>query len=423
MADWDVLELQLPTGGTAFVIGTCHVLPHSATQVSDLVLRKKPVAVAVELCQQRLDRFIGPSRSLRDNLGELRDALLGLKIDKPSSWRQFAFALAVDLQNSLALLFQSEAGAEFRAGIVAAHAVGAAVVPVDRDFDVTESRLTSWRTVTWCIMHYLSQMRADPTLRKPPPSIDWARELFPAPLAVLAKLLTGSPVSEVEFAAAVNALVRTARTDEVKSMFATFMQSQIVGRPMPPALGDERDLLLARAIKCQVAAPGQSVVAVVGAAHLKGIAAHWASADSPESAVLAASYLKRPRSWERADIFFPRASLAVLVASGMAVWGGHRAYKAFRGKPIPQAASCSAVAPPRGWQRFRPAFAVAGLLGACGVGAALLSRFSPRAAPVPAEGAPPKPQLQALPEFQRLLRATTFRDPVTGEWCCRAPPV
>ena len=146
-------------------------------------------------------------------------------------------------------------------------------------------------------------------------------------------------------------------------------------------------------------------------------------APSSWAAVLAASYLKRPRSWERADIFFPRASLAVLAASGMAVWGGHRAYKAFRGKPIPQAASCSAVAPPRGWQRFRPAFAVAGLLGACGVGAALLSRFSPRAAPAPAEGTPPKPKLRALPEFQRLLRATTFRDPVTGEWCCRAPPV
>ena len=52
---------------------------------------------------------------------------------------------------------------------------------------------------------------------------------------------------------------------------------------LPPALGSERDALLASALKH---APGTAIVGVVGASHVRGIVAAWESAPHPLSAEL-----------------------------------------------------------------------------------------------------------------------------------------
>lgn len=417
-----MLELRLPSGGTVYVVGTCHVFPQSAAHVSDLVMRKKPVIVAVELCKQRLVAFsMLPPRSDHDyneQLGKFRDALLEpnvfFMLCKLATIGIFPSAPIRSVYTVASLLFRSEPGAEFRAGVLAAKATGATVVTIDRDIGITMSRLYSELFVNALnALNALQVIRRTELTRRNEPkrSIPQLMGAFRGPVAVLDKLKAGSPVSEGEFATAVNEFVRIARSDAFASLFIEEVLDSEMGmqayKEMPSAITTERDLLLARAIKKQVAGPGQSVVAVVGAGHLKGIAAHWASVDSPESADLASSYMAYPPIWQRVDLMF----LAGLVS--VPVWGVRRIYKAVRVWSMPKP-PLTGAAPPRGWRRFRLGIAAVGVLGVCGTASVLYSR--PRSSHL--EKAPFDP----IPEFRRLLRATTFRDPVTGEWCCRPQP-
>ena len=424
----NVLEFLLPSGGTAFVVGTFHVLPQSAAQVSALVARKQPAIVAVELCSERIGGFREPTSAISDavynvELGRLRELLLGLDATRPfgpHSIRmhgEYAAASKYREYTPAWLLFRSEPGAEFRAGIRAAAAVGAEVVPIDRLQSITISRLTAFRLAQQ-YLPLLSAFKSDRTAFASLVSGGLARldAAFPGPTAVAAKLLQGKHVSEDDFAAAINEFVDAARADP-----SFFFNEDLFTAPFPTAIGDERDLLLARAIKSQAAGPGQSVVAVVGAGHLKGIAAHWDSADSPASDALAASYEQRPPAWE--SVLLPVAGATVALTSlatggGVAARGCWRLYRKLRGVPPRQTPGAGPQAPPR-W-RIRPGPAM-GLLLVGGIGSALysLSR-TPAVATLPsATAAPPKPAAP-LAKFQRLLRATTFIDPETGMWTCRA---
>ncbi|MBN1830516.1 MAG: TraB/GumN family protein [Deltaproteobacteria bacterium] len=209
------------------LIGTAHVSRQSAELVKNIIEEVKPDTVCVELCQSRYETITKKKK------WQETDLLMVIREKK-------AFLL---LSNLMLSYFQKRIGKklgitpgeEMMQAIASAKTVGAGLHLADRDIRITLSR-------TWHMMRLWTKI----------------------------KLLAGLVTSAGDIGA-----IQEEDVEELKNKdMLTFFLSEI-GESLPEikrTLIDERDEYLTYKIRN---APGEKVVAVVGAGHVPGIQTHW----------------------------------------------------------------------------------------------------------------------------------------------------
>lgn len=214
-------------GRRFFIIGTAHVSARSVEEVRDVIAAVKPDTVCVELCQTRFDAMTDESRWRKLDIFQV------LK-QKKVLFLMSNLALSA-FQRRLGERLGVKPGAELMAAVESSREANATLVLVDRDIQATLKRT-------------------------------WARLGFFRKLGLLNELLAGffskEELTEAE-------LERMKDRDVLSDMLAEF------ARQAPEIKGpliDERDLWLASSV---YEAPGQTVVAVVGAGHVPGMVAHF----------------------------------------------------------------------------------------------------------------------------------------------------
>jgi pheromone shutdown-related protein TraB len=210
-------------GKRVFLIGTAHVSTRSVEDVRSTIERVRPDSVAVELCKPRYDSLTNPEawRKL-DILSVLREGKAHLLLGS---------LIMTAFQRRIASQLGVVPGAEMLAAIESARAHGAEVVLADRRIEITLKR-TAARLGAWSKTKILSNL--------------------------LAGLIVPDQISESE----IEKLKEEAQlTDALQALAREFPQAK-------ETLIDERDRYLAMKIR---EAPGETVVAVVGAGHVEGI--------------------------------------------------------------------------------------------------------------------------------------------------------
>jgi pheromone shutdown-related protein TraB len=228
MSEAPLSEFRLPEpialpGKTVYLVGTAHVSQRSVEEVRRAVEELAPACVCVELDAQRLEALRDPNR--------WRDLNLGAAVRQGRGAFLLANLALSSFQRRLGLHTGVKPGAELLEAVLAAEERGAAVELVDRPIRTTLLRV--WRrTGFWKKIRLFSALLGS-AFEKP----DLGEE-------ELAKLREG---------------------DALASLL------QELGEALPEAkeiLIDERDRYMAARIR---RAPGDTVVAVVGAGHLPGI--------------------------------------------------------------------------------------------------------------------------------------------------------
>jgi pheromone shutdown-related protein TraB len=210
-------------GKRIFLVGTAHVSQSSVEDVRVTIDRVRPDSVAVELCQPRYDSLTNPEawRKL-DILSVLRQGKAHLLLGS---------LIMTAFQRRIAGRLGVKPGAEMVAAIECARAQGAELVLADRRIEITLKR-TAARLGAWTKAKAFSQ--------------------------VLAGLFVPDEIDAAE-------IEKLKEEDQLADAL------QALAREFPEAketLIDERDRYLAAKIR---EAPGQTVVAVVGAGHVAGI--------------------------------------------------------------------------------------------------------------------------------------------------------
>ena len=221
-----IQELEHPNK-TVLLVGTAHVSAESARLVEEVISRERPDTVCVELCESRF-------QSIRK-----KDQWQNMDIVKVIKEKK-AFLLLTNLllaafQKRIAKNFNIKPGQEMIQAIDSGEAVGATICLADRDIRITLSR-------TWRLMKL------------------WGKFKLMAQL-----IFSLGHVDEIS------------REDVEKMKNEDVLESLLsdVGSSLPivrDVLIDERDRYLAHKIKT---APGERIVAVVGAGHVPGIKKYW----------------------------------------------------------------------------------------------------------------------------------------------------
>ncbi|MBW1943996.1 MAG: TraB/GumN family protein [Deltaproteobacteria bacterium] len=209
------------------LIGTAHVSRKSAEEVSRVIEEERPDTVSVELCQSRYQSLTQKKR------WEETDLIKAIKEKK-------AFLL---LSNLMLSYFQKRIGKklgirpgeEMVKAIEGAEAIGAHIHLADRDIRTTLSRV-------WRLMGL------------------WTKVKLSAQLVTSAGELDSLSEEDIE---------KIKRADVLETLLSE------IGEALPEmrtVLIDERDQYLAHRIRT---APGQKIVAVVGAGHVPGIHKNW----------------------------------------------------------------------------------------------------------------------------------------------------
>ncbi|MFN2322832.1 MAG: TraB/GumN family protein [Trueperaceae bacterium] len=271
----------LDVGGTRVtLLGTAHVSRRSAEEVRETIERDAPDAVAIELDAGRY--------------AALDDARAFARLDLLDAWRQkklgmVAVSLALGaFQQRLADQLGIEPGAEMRAAIAATKARGARLWLVDRDLGTTLRRVVA--NVPW-----------------------WQRATLLA--GVVGSVLNRQPVAESE-------IERLKEGDVLASTFAEFAEDE--ARIFEPLIA-ERDRYMALRLRQELAAADaagsrpRSVLVVIGAGHLAGLAAALEEPDAgPEATRERLSALRttpKPGAWQRIAPW----ALVALVLTGFAI--------------------------------------------------------------------------------------------------------
>lgn len=215
---------RLHVGGKEIVlIGTAHVSKQSAEQVKAVIEAEQPDSVCVELDDQRFE-------SIQDkNKWENMDIFTVIK-EKKATLLLMNLAIS-SFQNRIAKQFDIKAGQEMIQGIESAKDVGAELVLADRNIQVTFSRI--WRGIG---------LKGKATLLS----------------SIVYSIFSKDTITEEE-------MEEMKEQDMLDSMLKELTEN--FPRLKTPLI-DERDQYLAQNIKH---APGDKVVAVLGAAHVPGI--------------------------------------------------------------------------------------------------------------------------------------------------------
>lgn len=205
------------------LIGTAHVSKHSAEQVKEVIEAEQPDSVCIELDDKRYE-------SIKEE-NKWRDTDI-FEVIKEKKATLLLMNLAISsFQNRMAKQFGIKAGQEMIQGIESAEEVDATLVLADRDIQTTFSRI--WGGIG---------LKGKALLLT----------------QVIASIFSKESITEEE-------LEEMKSQDTLNAMLNEFTE-HFPKLKLP--LIDERDQYLAQKIKD---APGDKVVAVLGAAHVPGI--------------------------------------------------------------------------------------------------------------------------------------------------------
>lgn len=205
------------------LIGTAHVSKQSAEQVKSLIESEKPNSVCIELDEQRFKTITEGNKWKDTDI---------FKIIKEKKATLLLISLVISsFQKRIARQFDINAGQEMIQGIESAKEIGAELVLADRNIQVTFSRI--WHEVGF-----------------------WGKAKLL--MEIIHSIFSDVKISEEEL-------------EKIKSqdMLDSVLKDFTVHFPrLKIPLIDERDQYLAQKIKD---APGNKIVAVLGAAHVPGI--------------------------------------------------------------------------------------------------------------------------------------------------------
>jgi len=209
------------------LLGTAHVSKESAQLVKDVIEEEKPDTVCVELCESRY-------QAIRQK--EMwQDTDIVKVIREKKSFLLLANLLLASFQKRIAKKLNIKPGQEMIQAIESGEAAGATIHLADRDIRITLSR-------TWRKMGFWSKLKL----------------LF----QLIVSIGEVDEISEED-------IEKIKQEDVLETLLAD------VGKSLPVVkdiLIDERDRYLAHNIKI---APGNKIVAVVGAGHVPGIKNFW----------------------------------------------------------------------------------------------------------------------------------------------------
>ncbi|WP_031516746.1 TraB/GumN family protein [Desulfofalx alkaliphila] len=222
MSEQNITRINLD-GKEIIIIGTAHISRQSAEQVKEVIETERPDTVCVELDEQRYQSI------------KAHDQWKKMDIFKVIKEKKATFLLVnlflSSTQKRLAKQMDIRAGKELIQGIESANEIGAELVLADRNIQTTFLRI-------WHSMGFWGKIR-----------LFWE---------ILLGIFSDDEITEEE-------LEQLKTQDMLNAMLSDFSQSfPELKRP----LIDERDQYLSQKIKD---APGEKIVAVVGAAHLPGI--------------------------------------------------------------------------------------------------------------------------------------------------------
>ncbi|USK48293.1 TraB/GumN family protein [Bacillus sp. CMF12] len=222
MSEENITRIHLD-GKEYILIGTAHVSKHSAEQVKEVIETEQPDSVCVELDEQRYQSITEGSK------WKEMDIIQVIK-EKKASLLLMNLAIS-SFQNRMADQFGIKAGQEMIQGIESAKAAGAKLVLADRNIQITFARI--WGNLGLKGKSLLLSQ-------------------------VIASIFSKDTITEEE-------LEKMKNQDTINAILNEFTDS--FPRLKKPLI-DERDQYLAQKIKD---APGEKIVAVLGAAHVPGI--------------------------------------------------------------------------------------------------------------------------------------------------------
>lgn len=209
------------------LIGTAHVSKESTRLVKSVIEEEKPDTVCVELCSSRFQAIQQKDR--------WRDTDIVKIVKEKKSFLLLSNLLLASFQKRIAKQFDVKPGEEMIAAIDTAESVSARVHLADRDIRTTLSR-------TWRVMGLWSKIKLIFQLMLSLGQLDEIKE---------------EDIEEMK------------QQDVLETLLAE------VGKSLPEIktiLIDERDQYLTEKIRT---APGNKIVAVVGAGHIPGIQKNW----------------------------------------------------------------------------------------------------------------------------------------------------
>ncbi len=210
-------------GKQIILIGTAHVSRHSAQLVSDTIESEQPDTVCVELCNNRLAAIRDKDRWQNMDIIKI--------IKEKKALMLFMNLLLASFQKKIADKFGIKPGQEMINAIAAAEKTGAVIIPADREIQTTLSRI--WRGMGF-----------------------WEKTKLLFSIA-----LSFGQSDEIEEAD----IEKMKHQDILQSLLSEIKEDHpIIGE----VLINERDQFLAQSIRN---APGDKIIAVVGAAHVPGI--------------------------------------------------------------------------------------------------------------------------------------------------------
>ena len=214
-------------GKDIILLGTAHVSKESARQVTEVIKAEKPDTVCVELCESRY-------MSIRQKDKWQNTDIVKVIKDK-KSFLLLSNLLLVSFQKRIAQKFDIVPGEEMIRAIETAEAVGANIHLADRDIRITLSK-------TWRIMGLWDKIKL----------------LFQLILSI-------GEIDDIDE----EDIEKMKQEDVLQTLLSD------VGKSLPvikDILIDERDQYLTHKIRT---APGDKIVAVIGAGHVPGIQSCW----------------------------------------------------------------------------------------------------------------------------------------------------
>lgn len=227
----EMIDHLFCNGKEIILIGTAHVSRESARLVEDTIHDQTPDTVCVELCQTRLS-------SLKD-ADRWRNMDIVKVIKEKKALLLFINLLLASFQKKMADKFGIKPGQEMINAIKAAEEINAMIVPADREIQITLSRV--WRGMgLW--------------------------EKLKLMVSMVFSFGASDDIEEAD-------IEKMKQEDILLTLLADIKKTHPI---IEKSLINERDQFLAEKIRT---APGEKIVAVVGAAHAPGIKRYLAGND------------------------------------------------------------------------------------------------------------------------------------------------
>ncbi len=259
----------LTEGKEIILIGTAHVSRKSSEQVRTSIEKEKPDTVCIELCRSRYQSIIQKTKWQDTNLIKV--------IKEKKAFLLLSNLMLASFQKRIGKKLGIKPGEEILTAIDAAKSVGSAIHLADRDIRTTLSRI-------------------------------WGETRLWNKIKLLASLLTSmgelDEISEED-------IEKMKEKDVLEALLSEMGESLPEVRRI---LIDERDQYLAERIR---KAPGEKIIAVVGAGHVPGILRYW---DKPVD-IDALETIPPKKKFLRLFKWGIPAAILLLIAAGF-FWAG-----------------------------------------------------------------------------------------------------